>query len=72
MKQALLMYLKVSILNDGQYSSPKIKPYFSKKKKKKKKKKTKQNSINNHQFISSAPLAKLSIQNIISASSVLF
>ena len=57
MKQALLMYLKVSILNDGQYSSIKIKPYFSK---------NKQNSINNHQFISSAPLAKLSIQNVIS------
>ena len=31
MKQVLLMYLKVSILNDGQYSSIKIKPYFSKK-----------------------------------------
>ena len=63
MKQALLMYLKVSILNNGQYSSIKIKPYFSKK--------NKQNSIKNHQFISSVPLAKLSIQNVISASPAL-
>ena len=41
MKQALVMYLKVSFLNDGKYSSIKIK----------------QNPINNDEFISSVPLA---------------